>query len=69
MDVEDFLELCNEAIRDCERVPERGADFAGSVQDKIESMMDYAEEHDHVTERMADALENMHTAIRKWLRD
>lgn len=65
--VERFLKDGKALIEACDEVPEAGQDYAMSVAERLESMMDWAEENDHVTEKMTNALEGWESGISKWL--
>ena len=66
-DWQDFVSDCDSLIRMCEDVPERGADFASSVQERVEGMRQWAEENRHVTEKMEAALTRMTDGVAKWM--
>lgn len=48
-------------------IPEAGSDFADSVEAKLVSIRDFAEEHQHVTDAQFAAAHNMMAAARRWL--
>ena len=54
-------------LDDLDEVPEAGEDFAESVREKAESMKDWIEENEHVTERQLETIENWQVAVSKWL--
>lgn len=68
MDVEEFARRGNQAICDAEDLPEKAEDFAAGVIDRLQSMVEWATTHGHVTERMETALRNMEHGIEKWQR-
>lgn len=67
MSWEDFVEQCEQVLLDVDDIPERGESFAEAVREKIESMKEWAEEHEAVTEKMVKALEGMAGGVAKWL--
>lgn len=60
--------FCEELIDDANAIPERGEDFANSVIEKTESMMEWIDSNSRVTEKMAEALENMRAGVDRWLK-
>ena len=67
MDWEEALELCEEIEDLLGDLPERAEDFAQSVGEKVDSMREWIEENEHVTEKMVDALENMKEGSERWM--
>lgn len=67
MDFEEAIEYAEEILSDLDNLPERAADFAESVREKVEGMKDWMEEHQTVTEKMVTALENIRAGVDKWL--
>lgn len=67
MPVEKFVEMCRGVLDLCEELPERAEDFRGSVEEKVQDMMNWAEENEHVTDKMVRAVENTEAAIGRWL--
>ena len=66
----EVLDLAREAIASCEYLMEnneKAEDFAQSVHGKIESMLEWAEKNDKMTEKMASSIRNMSGAIQKWM--
>lgn len=71
----------NDALDQCETilnlidedVPEwawdKSPDFFEKIQERVRSMSDWIEDHEHVTEKMADALDNMEAGVRKWIKE
>ena len=66
-DWEAEIERCNELIDLCDEVPERGEEFASSVQEKAESIAATIEAREHVTERQTQAIDNMMAGVERWL--
>lgn len=69
--MEDFgeaLDFCDELLTDLDELPERAEDFRDSVREKVESIRDWVEEHETITERQAEALRNIRAGVDKWLR-
>lgn len=65
--VDEALDQCDRIADLCEQVPERGEDFASSVLEKVESIRDWIEENDHVTEKQLKSLENMEAGVLRWV--
>ena len=61
------IEFCVELISDANDLPERAEDFAHSVVEKAESMMEWIDTESRVTEKMAGALENMRAGVDRWM--
>lgn len=61
------VEQCDRILDACEDVPERGEDFASSVMEKVESIREVIVKHDRVTEGQLSALDNMETAVGRWV--
>ncbi len=66
-DAIEAVEQCDRILRDCEDVPERGEDFASSIMEKVESIRDWIVKHDNVTEKQLDSLDNMESAVGRWI--
>lgn len=64
----DFVERANGLLEDLNELPERAASFAEGVREKVEGMISWANENEHVTEKMDAALGNMQGGVDKWLR-
>lgn len=57
----------HDAADRCDEIPERGEDFAESVQAKLESIIETIERTEHVTPAQKQAIENMEHGIERWL--
>lgn len=66
-DPEGAIEFCEELIEDARSLPERAEDFAASVIEKTESISEWIDANSVVTEKMAEALENMRRGVDRWL--
>lgn len=66
-DWERSLEQCEAILEAIDDLPERAADFAASVQEKVESISDWIEGHETVTSAQAAALDNMERGVHAWL--
>ena len=62
-----FVDQCDDLLCSLDDLPERAEDFADGVRTTIEGMRNWAEDHEHVTEKMQTALENTTFAVEKWL--
>lgn len=60
------LQLCEDILEMLGDLPERAAEFSESVEDKVLSIMKWAE-IDSVTEAQLQALRNMQRGVEKWL--
>lgn len=65
--VEKFIKDATDLIEQCDEIPEAGQEFATSVVERLEGMAEWAEENDHVTERMLNAIEGYERGINRWL--
>jgi hypothetical protein len=54
-------------LDDLDDIPDAGWDFADSVRESAESMKDWIEENEHVTERQLETIENWQVAVSKWI--
>lgn len=66
-DWEDAIEQCNRIMEMCNEVPERGEDFAYSVQQKVQEISETIEESERVTEAQQIALDNMESGVSRWI--
>lgn len=66
---ESFTRESADALADLDGIPEAGQGFAEGVRERIESMSSWASEHEHVTDKMETALENIRAGISRWLHD
>lgn len=60
------LDEIDEALADVGNIPPAGADFAASVEEKLQSIREWIETNQHVTEAQETAIGNMADGIRKW---
>ena len=60
------LETAAEIMTAIADIPERGEDFANSVEEKVTNMSIWIEDNQHVTEKMEKALDNMLAGALKW---
>jgi hypothetical protein len=67
-DWEEFIEEGESLLTRLDDLPDRAADFADSVREKVEGMVGWAREHEQATDRMWGALENMSDGVRRWER-
>lgn len=68
-DWDEFVERCSETLERCEELPERARDFGDSCAEKVEGMREWAAEHQHVTEKMEEALDNIRAGVGRWLQE
>lgn len=64
---EAFVSNAEELCARLDELPERAADFADGVRERLEGMIEWAREHERVTERMVTALDNMANGVARWL--
>lgn len=67
-DWEGCIGAIDAALSDLAGLPEAAADFSGSVEEKLESIRAWVEEHEHVTEAQETAVANMANGIQGWMR-
>lgn len=65
---EEAAELCDEILEKLHELPDRAEEFKESVEGKVESMKEWILEHEKVTDKQADSLENMMAGAERWLR-
>jgi len=61
------LDQCDEILSAIDDLPDRAADFAASVQEKVESIRDWIEAQETVTSAQCAALDNMERGVHAWL--
>jgi uncharacterized protein YfkK (UPF0435 family) len=66
-DWEQALEEISEALEMVDGLPEKAEDFGHSVQEKLENMACWIEEHESVTPAQLSAIENMKAGLERWL--
>lgn len=64
----DTLGAAEEAMERLDELPSRAAEFRDGVEDRLRGIIAWIEREEHVTEKMADAIDNMSAAIDKWIR-
>lgn len=62
-----FAVEIDEVVEMCSEIPPAGRDFSAGVRTRLGKMRAWAVEHDHVTEKMEEALANMREGVEKWL--
>jgi hypothetical protein len=65
-DPQSALDVIEETLDILDELPEEAEDFVSSVGEKLENMRNWIEEKDKVTDRMAEAIENMHGGALRW---
>jgi len=65
-DPADFARKCRAVVPRVEALPTAAADFVAGLPEKLEGMATWAEEHGHVTETMAKALEGIEGGVARW---
>lgn len=61
------MDQCEEILAAIDDLPERAADFAASVKEKVESIRDWIEAQETVTSAQCAALDNMERGVHAWL--
>lgn len=61
------LDDIDSALADSELIPERGEDFAASVQETLNDMRGWIEDNKHATLGHRRAIDNMAQAIENWI--
>ena len=64
-DWEDFVTQCEDLLLTIDDLPAR-CNAAGGWVNTVEGMMRWAEEHEHVTDKMEEALINIQDAVEAW---
>ena len=67
-DPERAIAQCDRIISAGEALPERSEAFADPITEKTESIKEWIEEHDQVTEKQQTALDNMEAGVERWQR-
>jgi hypothetical protein len=65
---EDYIEAMESALSDLVDLPDRAADFAVSVEEKLVDIKCWVEDNGHITDAQARAVDNMIAGIQKWIR-
>ena len=66
-DWEDFLADADRVLDDIPSLPDRASEFSHSVQERIEGIVAWVEDNEHVTPKQKQALENMSNGVQAWL--
>ncbi len=65
---EEFVGEAQDLLARLDDLPERAEDFADGVRERLEGMIEWAKEKEHVTEAMQSALGNMESGVARWER-
>jgi hypothetical protein len=65
---EEFVGEAQDLIARLDDLPDRAEDFADGVRERLEGMIKWAEENEHVTGAMLGALGNMSAGVARWER-
>ena len=63
----EIIEFCDRILESVEELPERAAEFAESVTEKVGSIKSFALAHDRVSSAQENALENMNEGVQRWI--
>lgn len=66
-DWEGALDEIDEALDDINELPDRAADFAESVEEKLRGIDQWITNASHVTDAQMEAIENIRDGIDKWM--
>ena len=64
---EEYRDLAQGILDDLPLLPRKAEEFAAKLGDKLTSMIEWMEEESHVTEPMADYIEDKRIAVDRWL--
>jgi hypothetical protein len=68
-DWESWANLCDELVAVCENeLPDKAAEFAESVIEKLTSMAESIAQRETITENQRNAISNMERGISKWIK-
>lgn len=64
----DAIDQCDRILTMCDEVDSdsRGADFVAEIAEKVQSVRDWVEEKNHVTEKQLSALNGWERGVEKW---
>jgi len=66
--VQHYRELCERILLDIDDLPERAEEFAMSCEVTISSILTFIEEQGRVTDKQAEAIENIESGVNRWFR-
>ena len=62
------IDLCDVILDQLlDELPDEASDFRASVEERVTDMRQWVVERGHVTERQAEALQNMRAGCERWL--
>ena len=71
----------HDALNQCETITElidneipewawdKSPEFFEGICERVGSISEWVEEKEHITQKMADSLDNMERGVRKWIKD
>lgn len=65
---EQFVQDAEKLLDTLDDLPERAEAFVDGVRERLEGMIEWARENEHVTEKMWAALYNMQDGVSRWQR-
>lgn len=68
MEWEKVLIQCNDILELLDELPDAAEDFVLSVEDKVISIRNWIDVNEHVTEKQATAIENIHQGVLRWFK-
>lgn len=64
---EQYAEKITTYLEKIDALPEQAEDFANSVQEKLQSILEWVEKNEVITDRQQDAVNNICDGIDRWL--
>lgn len=65
--LEEAEELINEILEDLPELPDKASDFADSSESIVNSISEWVEKKEFITDKQLIALRNIHSGIQRWL--
>jgi len=63
---DEWIQESEELMLELGDLPESAEDFVASVEERLQSITEWVEEHEHVTEKQWQALRSWQAAVGKW---
>jgi hypothetical protein len=67
LDWQAYRDVAQGILDDLPQLPEKAEEFALAAEDKLTSMIAWMEDRQHVTEPMAEYIDNKRAAVNSWL--
>lgn len=62
----DALTEIGDIMDQIDDLPDQAQDFGGSVRETLQSIYDWIEENEHVTEAQEEAVDNISNGVSRW---